>query len=95
MGLQETEALVLKNYNLSEADKIVVFLTKESGLIRGVAKGVKRLKSRFGSSLEPFSFINLAYFQKDDRELVSIREVELVKSSFESASNPDFLTKSE
>lgn len=93
MGLQETEGLVLKNYNLSEADKIVVFLTKEQGLIRGVAKGAKRLKSRFGSSLEPFTFINLTFFQKEDRELVSIREIEIVKSSFASASDPDFLSK--
>lgn len=93
MGLQETEALVLKNYNLSEADKIVVFLTREFGVIRGVAKGVKRLKSRFGSSFEPFTFINLSFFQKEDRELVSIREVEIVKSVFASAGNPDFLTK--
>ena len=92
MGLHETEGLVLKSYNLSEADKIIIFLTKEQGLVRGVAKGVKRLKSRFGSSLEPFTFINLTYFQKDDRELVSIREVELVKSSFESASDPDLLS---
>ncbi len=92
MGLQETEGLVLKNYNLSEADKIVVFLTKQDGLIRGVAKGAKRLKSRFGSSLEPFTFINLTYFQKEDRELVSIRDIELIKSTFNSASDPDFLS---
>ena len=93
MGLLETEALVIKSYNLSEADKIVVFLTKNDGLVKGVAKGAKRLKSRFGSSLEPFTFINLAYFQKDDRELVSIRDIEIVKSSFASASNPDLLSK--
>ena len=93
MGLQETEALVLKNYNLSEADKIVVFLTREQGLIRGVAKGAKRLKSRFGSSLEPFTFISLTYFQKEDRELVSIRDIEITKSVFASAGNPDFLSK--
>lgn len=93
MGLKETEALVLKNYNLSEADKIVVFLTREFGVIRGVAKGAKRLKSRFGSSLEPFTFINLTFFQKDDRELVSIRDIELVRSVFASAGNLDILSK--
>lgn len=93
MGLIETEGLVLKSYGLAEADKIVVFLTQEHGLIRGVAKGAKRLKSRFGGSLEPFSIIRLTYFQKEDRELVSVKQCEIVKSFFEKASNPHFFQK--
>jgi DNA repair protein RecO (recombination protein O) len=93
MGLIETESLVLRSYGLSEADKIVVFLTQEHGLVRGVAKGAKRLKSRFGGSLEPFSIVRLTYFQKEDRELVSIRQCEIVKSFFQRASSPYFFQK--
>lgn len=93
MGLIETEGLILKTYSLAEADKIVVLLTQNEGLVRGVAKGAKRLKSRFGGGLEPFSIINITYFQKEERELVSINQIELVKSYFESASNPQFLQK--
>jgi DNA repair protein RecO (recombination protein O) len=93
MGLVETEGLILKSYSLAEADKIVVFLTREEGLVRGVAKGAKRLKSRFGGSLEPFSIVQVNYFQKEERELVSIRQIELVKSFFENASDPHFLQK--
>jgi len=93
MGLIETEALILKTYSLAEADKIVVMLTQNEGLVRGVAKGAKRLKSRFGGGLEPFSIVNLTYFQKEERELVSINQVELVKSYFQSASDPQFLQK--
>jgi len=93
MGLVETEGLVLRSYNLSDADKIVVALTEKEGLIRGVAKGAKRLKSKFGGSLEPFSIIHLTYFQKEETELVSIREIELKKSYFSDASDPEFLQK--
>lgn len=93
MALVETEGLILKSYSLAEADKIVVFLTREEGLVRGVAKGAKRLKSRFGGSLEPFSIVQVNYFQKEERELVSIRQIELVKSFFENASEPQFLQK--
>lgn len=93
MALVETEALVLKSYSLAEADKIVVFLTQNQGLIRGVAKGAKRLKSRFGGSLEPFSIVNLNYFQKEERELVSVSQIELKKSFFASAADPEFLQK--
>jgi DNA repair protein RecO (recombination protein O) len=88
MPLLETEGLVLKSYNLAEADRIVVFFTREHGIIRGVAKGARRLKSRFGSTLEPFSTVNLEYFQKEDRELVSIQRIELLHSRFEAASDP-------
>ena len=91
MPLYETESLVLKSYNLAEADRIVLFFTREHGLVRGVAKGARRLKSRFGSSLEPFSTVQLTYFQKEDRELVSIQNIELLSSSFERASSPSYL----
>lgn len=91
MPLIETESLILKSYSLSEADRIIVLFTREQGLIRGVAKGARRLKSKFGSSLEPFSLVNIGYFQKEDRELVSIQDVELVRSSFDVASVPVYL----
>ena len=93
MGLVETEGLVLKSYSLAEADKIVVFLTKEHGLVRGVAKGAKRLKSKFGGSLEPFSIVRLTFFQKEDRELVSIQQSEIIKSFFETAVQPNAFQK--
>lgn len=93
MPLVETEGLVLKSYNLAEADRIVIFLTRDHGVVRGVAKGAKRPKSRFGSGLEPFSIVKLTYFQKEALELVSVREAELLKSFFEAASSPEFLQK--
>ncbi len=93
MGLVETEGLVLKSYSLADADKIVVLLTQNEGLVRGVAKGAKRLRSRFGGGLEPFSIVQISYFQKEERELVSIGHIELIKSYFEKASDPDFFEK--
>lgn len=93
MPLIETESIVLKSYNLAEADRIVVLLTEEHGVVRGVAKGAKRLKSRFGSGLEPFSEVRATYFQKDNIELVSLQGAELIRSNFDVASEPDFLQK--
>lgn len=91
MPLVETESLVLKTYNLAEADRIVVFLTRDHGVVRGVARGAKRLKSRFGSTLELFSAIDLSYFQKEERELVSVQHAELIDSAFDRAALPEFL----
>jgi DNA repair protein RecO (recombination protein O) len=93
MGLVDTEALVLKSYGLSDADKIVVFLTEDHGLVRGVAKGAKKPGSHFGSSLEPCSFVRLSYFQKDQQELVSVRSSEITKSFFDRVADPLFLQR--
>lgn len=91
MPLVETESLVLKSHNLAEADRIVVLFTRDHGVVRGVAKGIKRLNSKFGSSFEPFNTIRVAYFQKEERELVSIQNAELIRSNFAAASDPDTL----
>src|SRR4029078_7725838 len=92
MALFETEALILRSYNLAEADKIVVCLSRSAGLIRGVAKGCRKLKNRFGAALEPFTLINLTYYEKENQELVSFRQVEILKSRFNLSSNATLLT---
>src|SRR2546423_4255319 len=82
MGLNETEAFVLRTYSLAEADKIVVLLTRTAGLVRGVARGARKLKSRFGAGLEPFTLGSVIYYEQEGRELVSIRQVEITRSYF-------------
>ena len=89
MALIETEAIVLRTYKLAEADKIVLCLTQKTGLIRGVARGARRLKSRFGASLEPFTHISLSYFEKEGRELVSIRQADIIRSHFDLAGSAE------
>lgn len=82
MGLVETQAIVLQTYKLADADKIVLCMTEKAGLVRGVARGARRLKSKFGASLEPFTLIHLTFFEKETRELVTIKGAEIVKSYF-------------
>jgi DNA repair protein RecO (recombination protein O) len=82
MGLVETEAIVLRVYPLAEADKIVVCLTRSAGVVRAVAKGARRLKSRFGAGLEPFTLLSLSYFEKEHRELVTLRQTDIQRSYF-------------
>lgn len=92
MALVDTEALVLRTYNLAEADKIVVCLTKAAGLVRGVAKGCRKLRNRFGASLEPFTFVKLTYYERENQELVSIRQTEILKSNFNLSSDASTVT---
>ena len=59
MGLYRDEAIVLRTQKLGEADRIITLLTRGSGRVRAVAKGVRRTSSRFGSRLEPFTHVDL------------------------------------
>jgi DNA repair protein RecO (recombination protein O) len=83
MPLHKTEAFLLRTYALKEADKICVFLTRDQGKVRGVAHGARKLKSRFGSALEPFTEVALSYYQKEGRELVSVSTCDILRSHFE------------
>ena len=89
MPLVTTEAIVLRTYRLAEADKIVVCMTHGAGLVRGVARGARRLKSRFGASLEPWTICELTYFEKEGRELVTFQNVEIKRSSFALSSDSE------
>lgn len=52
MNSYVTDAINLKSYSLSESDKIVVMYSKEKGLIKGIAKGVKKPKSKLGARMD-------------------------------------------
>lgn len=82
MPLHDTEAFVLRTFSLKEADKVCVFFTRDVGKMRGVAHGARKLRSRFGASLEPFTEVSLTYFQKENKDLVSISNCEIIRSQF-------------
>jgi len=52
------EGIVLRTQRLGEADRIVTVLTRNSGRVRAVAKGVRKTTSRFGARVEPFGHID-------------------------------------
>jgi len=89
MALVHTEAIVLRSYNLAEADRIVLCLTRSAGLVRGVARGARRIKSRFGAALEPFTLLMLTFYEKENRELVTLSQTEILKSHFNLAADPE------
>ncbi len=63
MKTYRDEAIVLRNQNLGEADRIVTLLTRRHGKTRSVAKGIRRPKSRFGARLEPAEFVDVQLYR--------------------------------
>ena len=53
-GPVKTEAVVLRSMRYGEADRILHLYTPERGRVGAIAKGVRRVRSRFGGRLEPF-----------------------------------------
>jgi len=84
MPLYSADALILRTYKLGEADRIVVFLTRDRGKKRGVAKGARRQKSNFVGALEPLTHVRIAYFEKERHELVSLNYSEASRSPLSS-----------
>lgn len=89
MPLYKTRAVVLKSFNLSEKDKLVTFLTETHGKVKCVAKAARRLKSRFGASLEPMSHVSLIYFGREHQELYRLNQCDIIQSFQEVRENPD------
>jgi len=88
MPIDQAEAIVLRTMPIGDQDKIAVFLTRDKGLIRGVAKGARKFGNRFGSALEPMSHVTAFYYEKERRDLVTVSACDLLESFFEIQAHP-------
>ena len=88
MPIRHTEAIVLRTHRIGEADKVAVFLTRQLGKIQGLAKGARRPRSRFGGSLEMGTELELTFFEKESRELVSVDRCDIIRSGFSTSRDP-------
>jgi DNA repair protein RecO (recombination protein O) len=80
MPLFTTDALILRTYTLGESDRLVVFLTKDRGKKRGVAKNARQSRRRFGGALEPMTCGRVTYRERERRDLVFVQEVAPTRS---------------
>lgn len=80
MPARETEAIILKTFPLGESDRLVSFFGRSSGRLRGVAAGARKVKNRYGSTLEVLSHVQLWYVERETRDLVRIQQCELLES---------------
>ena len=82
MPARVSEAIVLQTYPLKESDLIVSFFTRDAGKLRGVANRARRPKNLFGSGLERLSQVRMAYFERENRELVNLNSCDILQSQF-------------
>jgi DNA repair protein RecO (recombination protein O) len=82
MPARVSETFVLRTYPFREADLIVSFFTRDRGKLRGMARRARRPKSPFGAGLERLSRVHMAYFERENRDLVNLSGCELIESPF-------------
>ncbi|WP_405484352.1 DNA repair protein RecO [Nocardia sp. NBC_00511] len=78
MRLYRDHAVVLRQHKLGEADRIVTLLTRQYGLVRAVARGVRRTRSKFGARLEPFAYVDIQLHP--GRNLDTVTQVHTVET---------------
>ncbi len=78
--LIKTEAIILKTMKYRDTSKIVTFYTKEYGKLKGIAKGARTAKNKFGSALEPMTFSMLVIYKKEPRDLHLISQCDAIDS---------------
>ncbi|MDE0355889.1 MAG: DNA repair protein RecO [Deltaproteobacteria bacterium] len=77
-AVRSSPAIVLRSWAYGESDKIVSFLTRDFGKIRGIAKGAKRSRKRFLNVLEPFTLVQLRFHQRSNSPLAFVHACDWV-----------------
>ncbi|MBI4551291.1 MAG: DNA repair protein RecO [Candidatus Latescibacteria bacterium] len=80
MPLCTTEAIILNRYVLGDTSLLVALYTKDYGKLKVVAKGARSAKSKIAGGLEPFTHIQVSFRRREQRELQTLSQVEVVTS---------------
>jgi len=78
MPVYKADAIVLRQQALGEADRVVTLLTREHGKLRAAARGIRRITSRFGGRVEPFTHARILLAR--GKTLDVIAQVEVVEA---------------
>ena len=62
----QTPGLIIKETNIGENDKLLVILTKDYGIVRAFADGVRRMKSKNSAATSLLCYSNFTLYQNKD-----------------------------
>ncbi len=88
-----TEALVIKEMNVGESDRLVTLFTRDYGIIRAFASGAKNLKSKKGSATSLLTYASFTIKKKNDS--YRIYEATPISVFFGAGSDIEVLTLSQ
>ncbi len=74
-----TDAVVLKGMRYGETSRILTLYTRDFGKLSVLAKGARDRKNRFGSALEPMSYVRAVFYRKAASDLHLLTQCDLVR----------------
>jgi DNA repair protein RecO (recombination protein O) len=80
MSLVVTEAILLHAFDYLESSRIVRLLTPDGGVQSALARGARKSRARYGSSLDLFAQGTAELHTKPQRELHTLSSFDLTKS---------------
>lgn len=86
-----TEAIVLKAMKYGETSRIVSLYTRDHGKVSVIAKGARAAKSKYGAALEPMSHTQVVYYDKENRDLQTLSQADLLSQFRDVIDHPDKL----
>ena len=72
--IHHADAIVLRSIEYGETSRIVTLFTRQRGKMTVIAKGARRPKSQFGSTLEPMAYTQIVYYYKPTRGVQLLKE---------------------
>jgi len=88
--MQKYTAIILSSYDIGEFDRIYIFYTKESGLVKAIGRGVRKLSAKLAGHLEPGTlsevYVAKARGMGQITSAIALDNFERVKRDFEKLS---------
>lgn len=81
MTLHKSDAIILKRDRSGESSLLVQAFLKNAGKQNLLAKGARKPGSAMVGKLEPYSEVQLMYYQKNDESLATISQVEQIRTN--------------
>ena len=68
----------MKTQDYRDTSLLCSFYTRDYGKIRGIVKGVRDARGRYGSTLEPFSLNEILFYRRRGGDLHQVTQIELL-----------------
>ena len=90
--MKKTLAFSLRNYPFNEVDRVVSFFSQDYGLIKGIARGSLKQKSKISGALEPFTMVNLRFIEPHGKEMILVTGCDAISSLYHQIEDVRFAT---
>ncbi len=78
--LIRVEGIVLRAVDYGEGNRILSVLTRQAGKLSMMARGAKKVKSRFSAISQPFTYGDFVVFRSSSQSMGTINSGELIRS---------------